>query len=431
MVWIHGGCFVSGSASAGEYDGEYLASLHDVVVVSVQYRLAAFGWLADDLLRPRDPKGSTGNYGLLDNIAALRWIHSNIGAFGGEPGRVTIFGESSGAGSVGQLLGMPDAWPYFHQAIMESGTAPAWTYMDVKSAYGSFDKVKTASACDSASDVVACLLNADPGAIMGAVYTVPCRDGCNWAPVIDGVAVRGRTMELATAGLLRPNTPIIAGFNLNDGAMFVPGYPLEMGIMTDSVLQAYFAKRFGIERVQTLLDTFPVPGVASPWWLSRYFSSAQACETDFSYACTAQWFTTVASSSANGSSQAFIYQFSELTSDGATLVLHGDEIYYVFGTLQNPSHQQASVVSMTMAYWTNCAKTGDPNGGQLQKWPAWDKSGGLFNIRAQPSIDYVPHDTYNGCKFFHDNWDYYGGCLPENPGVLPEAAAASLEEVMI
>ena len=115
LVWIHGGCFVAGSSSNPAYNGAVLAATQDVVVVTVNYRVGALGFLAHDGIRYRDPAGSTGNYGLLDNIQALKWIQANIAAFGGDPARVTVFGESSGAGSVSQLLGAKAAWPYFQR----------------------------------------------------------------------------------------------------------------------------------------------------------------------------------------------------------------------------------------------------------------------------------------------------------------------------
>ncbi|EGB09102.1 hypothetical protein AURANDRAFT_24910, partial [Aureococcus anophagefferens] len=122
MVWIHGGCFVSGSNAAAAYDGFELSSSGDVVVVSVNYRLGALGFLGSERLRSRDPKGTTGNYGLLDTIFALEWVRDNAAAFGGDASRVTIFGQSSGAGSVSHLLAIERAWPLFHRAILESGS---------------------------------------------------------------------------------------------------------------------------------------------------------------------------------------------------------------------------------------------------------------------------------------------------------------------
>ena len=127
----------------------------------------------------------TGNWGLLDNVAALKWIHSNIAAFGGDPDNVMIFGESSGAGSVSQLLGIEAAWPYFHKAVMESGTAAFWTYLPLENAQQSYAAVLGATGCASAVDKVDCLLGAGSNGFMSAVTSVPCRDGCTWAPTID------------------------------------------------------------------------------------------------------------------------------------------------------------------------------------------------------------------------------------------------------
>jgi len=410
MVWIHGGCFVSGSASDPQYDGAALAGTQDVVVVSVQYRLGVFGWLADDSLRKRDPNGSTGNYGLMDNVAALRWVQENIFAFGGDPSRVTIFGESSGAGSISQLLTVSAAWPYFHRAIMESGTASAWTYMDMQAAASNFATVTAAAGCRGGGDVVDCLVWAGADSIVSAVSAVPCRDGCTWAPVIDGVYVTGRTMRLAHQGKIRPNTTVMAGFNRNDGAMFVPCYPTCMASMAGSNLHRYFARRFGSERVGMLQDIFPPDSTAYAPWLSPDFYAAQYCETDFSYGCTAQWFSSAVD--AAGGSRAYVYKFTEPTT--YDLVLHGDEIGYVFGTIDSPSGHQAKVALITMSYWAQFARSGDPNVFGLPPWPTWDTGGALMNLNAQAAVEYMPFDTYPGCRFFRDYWDYYGGCLPHN-----------------
>ena len=429
MVWIHGGCFVSGSASG--YDGTALAEAHDVVVVAIQYRLGAFGFLGGEALRTRDPSGSTGNWGLLDNVAALKWLSENIGSFGGDPDNVMLFGQSSGAGSISQLLGMQEAWPYYHKAVMESGSGSFWTYLPLEAAEGSYDSVLSSSSCTSAKDQVACLLEAGSSAISNAVNSVPCRDGCNWAPTIDGVLVKGKPLELASAGQLRPDTPILQGFNLNDGAMFVPGFPFQMSTMSSSTLKSYFSDRFGEEREPTLAGLFKVPGAwpgASS--LSPDYYAAQACETDFSYSCEALWLTASATPGSR-----YIYQFSEPTSapplsfgGKPSLALHSDEIGYVFGTLSKPSEGQKVVMESMMSYWTNFAKTGDPNdagdgkgkknattrsGAPLMFWPSWEESeGAMINITSSPVIASVPPGSYHGCAFFDEHWDFYSGCLP-------------------
>src|SRR5579864_2526051 len=120
MVWIHGGSFQVGATSQTVYDGEALAA-QGVVLVTIEYRLGIFGFLAHPSLSAESPHGVSGNYGLLDMVAALGWIKRNIGAFGGDPGNVTIFGESAGGAAVFLLLVMPDAEGLFHKAISESG----------------------------------------------------------------------------------------------------------------------------------------------------------------------------------------------------------------------------------------------------------------------------------------------------------------------
>jgi para-nitrobenzyl esterase len=122
MFWIHGGAFTGGTASSPMYNGGVLTHCGDVVVVTINYRVNAFGFLRlKDVTDGRIP--STGNEGMLDQIAALKWVRDNIAAFGGDPGNVTIFGESAGGGSVGGLLGMPAAKGLFHKAISQSGSA--------------------------------------------------------------------------------------------------------------------------------------------------------------------------------------------------------------------------------------------------------------------------------------------------------------------
>ena len=204
MVWIHGGCYVSGSASDPEYNGSALAAQEDVVVVSIQYRLGVFGFLGDAILRSRDPRGSTGNYGLLDTVAALEWVQENIASFGGDPNKVTIFGESSGAGSVSLLLGVEEAWPFYQRGIMESGSGSFWTYVTLSGAHANFQKVVSTSKCSNASTILSCIVSASQTVVAEAVEAVPCKDACTWAPVVDGVLVRGTPLELAQSGSLRP-----------------------------------------------------------------------------------------------------------------------------------------------------------------------------------------------------------------------------------
>ena len=125
MVWIHGGGYIMGSGGQGAtgmtFDGSRLAEFGDVIVVTINYRLHAFGFLADPALRDEDPNHSTGNYGSLDQVAAIRWVHDNIAQFAGDPEKVTIFGESAGGWSICTMLATPLNQGMFQRAILESG----------------------------------------------------------------------------------------------------------------------------------------------------------------------------------------------------------------------------------------------------------------------------------------------------------------------
>jgi len=349
----------------------------------------------------------------MDNVAALQWVQANIASFGGDPSRVTIYGESSGAGSVAQLLGVKPAWPYFHRGIMESGTGSAWTYLTEHGAQINWDTVTSQTGCKTSRDVVACLVESSSMMLSNAVTAVPCEDGCSWAPVVDGVYITNWTVYLAQDGLLRPNTPTLSGFNLNDGAMFTTGFPLSMASMSEQGLASYFITRFSATYLLYFWRIFPVPppGYYKPKWMSKYFWTAQETETSFSYACPAQM---VSSGLAAHGSSAYVYQFAEPTSEG--LVLHGDDVGYVFGTLSNPSAQQAAVSKMMMAYWANFAKHGNPNGEGLPAWESWsEKAGPIMKLAATPELMHFPAMSFVGCLLFDAGWSYFGSCMPYPP----------------
>ena len=135
MVWIHGGGWASGANSIPIYDGEQFA-LNEVVLVSVNYRMNAFGWMAHPALSSESPEGGSGNYGILDHIAALEWVRNNVAGFGGDPNNVTIFGESAGGGSVYSLLATPLAKGLFHKAISQSTWITSYNVTNLSSHNG-------------------------------------------------------------------------------------------------------------------------------------------------------------------------------------------------------------------------------------------------------------------------------------------------------
>src|SRR5829696_34974 len=223
MVWIHGGAYVMGSGDI--YDGRSLVQRGDVVVVTLNYRLGVLGWLALDHLDPC--LAGSGNNGIRDQIEALRWVRDTISAFGGDPGNVTIFGESAGGGSIGALLGAPDADGLCHKAIIQSGPvaiAPAYKPELLTDAL--------LEALGARAGGLAAFRQADPAQLIEAQTTVGAlehfgrdRDhaidgsGGGLRPSVDGVVVHASPLEVVAARA-DDNVPLLIGTNLDEGTLF-------------------------------------------------------------------------------------------------------------------------------------------------------------------------------------------------------------------
>ena len=215
MVWIHGGAFISGSGRDAVFDGTRLAARGDVVVVTLNYRLGAFGFL-----QLTDRPGS-GNLGLLDQVAALEWVRANIAAFGGDPGNVTLFGQSAGGMSVAALLAAPAAKGLFHRAIVQSGSAEAATDAAQAAAVtGEFlgllgvEEPSTERLLELPMEE---LLRAQQE--LGAAMRARGGLGLPFGPVVDGVVLTGQPLD-AVRGGAAAGIPLIVGANLEEGRMF-------------------------------------------------------------------------------------------------------------------------------------------------------------------------------------------------------------------
>lgn len=215
MVWIHGGAFVTGAGSVPWYNGVSFASQGEVVVVTINYRLGIFGFLhlaefgGEDFV-------TSGNCGILDQVAALQWVHENIEAFGGDPDNVTIFGESAGSMSVSILLGLPEAQGLFHKAILESGTAnnikgPEGANKVAEQVLGKFGLTKQA---------ITKLQEVPVDQLLDLAFSFPSSTGARpfW-PIIDGVSIRQSPLEAIAAGFTR-HIPILIGSNKDEMCLF-------------------------------------------------------------------------------------------------------------------------------------------------------------------------------------------------------------------
>ena len=356
LVWIHGGAFTSGSGSVPIYDGAALARA-GIVVVTINYRLGALGFLAHPELTRE--AGASGNYGLLDAIAALRWIATNIGAFGGDPHRVTIAGQSAGAAMVLDLVDSPLAKGLFARAIAESGAGLGISVPLLADAERTGLAFAQANGAKSLADLRA--LSAEEIIKPQAGAAGPT---LGFAPIVDGRALLAGEHFVS-------DVPIVTGLTADEGSAMSPGY----GHATKEQLATQSRAQYG-DLAARFLALYPAASDAEA------ADAAKTAARERGLASTLLW---ARARELKSSSHTYVYLYvhPEPGPDSARYgAFHSSEIPYVFKNLDKADRPYTaadrSVVLTVSGYWLSFIRNGDPTGPGLVPWPPFDPQLNLY-----------------------------------------------------
>ncbi|MBJ39216.1 MAG: carboxylesterase [Gammaproteobacteria bacterium] len=392
MFWIHGGGFTIGSGSGAVYDGQYLAREGDVVVVTINYRMGALGFM--NLAALTDGKiPATGNEGLLDQIAALEWVRDNIAAFGGDPGNVTIFGESAGGMSCGALLAMPGATGLFHKAIPQSGAChTAITMEQARAVAETTLELLGVDAGDA--DALMALPETDLTAVQAKVAEVAAArglPGMSYQPVIDGIVLPARPIERVRGGSAA-GVAILTGSTANEWNLFSGMAPsaeigeVDLAAQTERMFEGGGAA--GVAGYRKQLGNEATAGE-----LSNAMMTDRVFRMPAIYLLEAQ---------AQHDERVFAYRFDWQSPlmGGALGACHAVELGFVFGTYDKNGGENffgkgeaADAVSdFTRAAWINFARTGSPAGGLVPDWPVYGESRATMIIGTNTRVESAPDE---------------------------------------
>jgi len=370
MVWIHGGAHRYGSGNQGFSDSNALAA-KNVVHVSINYRLGIWGFFAHEELAQEDPDGSTGNYGLLDQIESLRWVKANIATFGGDPENVTIFGESAGGHAVGQIMASPLSRGLVQGAIAQSGTGNhqmQHSHVDVESLSGITAGARFAelAGIDGANQLAA--LRALSVAQIRALENTDMETSSTYHPQVDGYVLPKTVAEIFAAGE-QAQIPLLLGSNADEGTVLGYVIPISMdGVAQlrpetieewDRYLQKHvpaLVEEYAVETEAQLLDAhFRVVG-DSLFGRHAFYTAENHYKTG---------------------SPTWLYFFERAPESnqqiiGATHALELQPLFNSYIPFWPKGDRDDELAAQMSDYWTNFAKQKNPNGPGLPQWPGFD-----------------------------------------------------------
>ena len=392
MVWIYGGGFSAGSTSERRQDGEAFAK-KGVLLVSMNYRLSIFGFFAHPALAAESRQHAAGNYGLMDQAAALQWVRRNIAAFGGDPGNVTLFGESAGSFSVSAQMASPMAKDTLAHAIGESGGAFSRTGLP-------FPTLTVAEAKDEAfaRDVLGktslAELRAMPAADLVKAVEAQKTPAIRFGPDVDGVFLPESVPAIYAAGR-QAHIPLLAGWNRDEGGPPRDSVTLETYQQTAQTMWGPRAEEF--EKVYSATNDEQARR-----------TMADLARDQFIAASTWEW---IEAQVKTGDAPVYRFRFDRPSPGdrfhpASSGVFHSSEIEYVFGNLNvrpaAPWTAEDYKLSETVQnYWVNFAKTGDPNGPGLPKWPVYNEQDGWEVMHLDVTPEASPDTTRTRYEFLH------------------------------
>lgn len=359
VMYVHGGSLTSGTSSFESYNGETFAR-NGVIFVTFAYRLGVFGYLALDELATESPNGTTGNYGLLDQIQALKWVHANAAYFGGDPNNITIAGESAGSSSVSALCASPLTAGLFRRAIGESSSlvvpTPPHTFRSLAKAKEVGEQIKAEFACTSLAD----LRNVPADKLIQTQYV-------NSSMTIDGYALPKAPYEIYVEGNNHEEALLNGCNSLEADAFVVPKFLLNpTGISTIRERLASELDEKAADQILALYDLktdndafLALNDIISAWWfVYPHYHWNKILE-------------------ANGK-PTYRYYFDK--ENHYYSGYHSGELKYAYGNVSNDKktyrfdQSDYELEKIMVGYWTNFAKTGDPNGEGLPQWDIWNSA---------------------------------------------------------